>query len=407
MQDAGMSPPRSGGALAGIRVIETATMLAAPLCGMLLADHGADVIKVELPDGGDAMRHWGYQKEGVPLFWKMLSRNKRSITLDLRKPRGCELFLELVATADVLVENFRPGTLDRWGLAEETLLTARADLIITRISGFGQTGPRSSQPGFGTLAEAMSGFAAMNGWPDGPPTLPPFGMADSIAGITAAFGVLAALLHRNRSGQGQEVDVSLYEPILTMLGSFLIDYQQLGVVPERMGNTLPFTAPRNAYPTRDGRWIAVSCSTQRTAQRLLEAIGRPELIDDERFNDNRRRVENAAALDACIIPWTSARDYDEIMALFEGAGVTAGPVYGPSEILSDEHVLARGSVVTMHDDDLGELVMQAPVPRLTRTPGAIAFAGRGTPGHDNAAIYRETLGLDAAEIAALASEGVI
>ncbi|GAC1411659.1 MAG: CoA transferase [Candidatus Velthaea sp.] len=390
-----------------MRVLETATMLAAPFCGMLLADHGAELIKIELPDGGDAMRSYGYQKGGVPLFWKMLARNKQSVTLDLRVPRGREIFLKLVATADVLIENFRPGTLDKWGLTRAELLEAKPDLIVARISGFGQTGPRSAQPGFGTLAEAMSGFAAMNGWADGPPTLPPFGMADSIAGLTAAFGVAAAVLNRNRTGAGQEIDIALYEPLLTLLGSHLVDYQQLGVIPERMGNTLPFAAPRNVYPTRDDRWIAVSCSTQRTTERLLNAIGLGYLLAEERFRDNRRRVENAAALDERITAWMKERDYAEIFALLNGVEVTAGPVYSPPDILEDAHVRARGSIVTVQDDTLGEMVMQAPIPRMTGTPGAIAFTGRTTPGQDNAAVFGSILGMPETELAALAGERVI
>ncbi|GAC1534420.1 MAG: CoA transferase [Candidatus Velthaea sp.] len=388
-------------------MLETATMLAAPFCGMLLADHGADVIKIELPDGGDAMRNYGYQKNGIPLFWKMLARNKQSVTLDLRVPRGVEIFLKLLATADVLIENFRPGTLDKWGLTRAMLLEAKPDLIVARISGFGQTGPRSAEPGFGTLAEAMSGFAAMNGWAEGPPTLPPFGMADSIAGMAAAFGVSAAVLHRNRTGEGQEIDIALYEPLLTLLGSHLVDYQQLGVTPARMGNTLPFAAPRNVYPTRDERWIAVSCSTQRTTERLLNAIGLGDLLADERFTDNRRRVENAEALDERITAWMRERDYVDIFALLNGVGVTAGPVYSPADILEDAHVRARGSVVTVQDDRLGEMVMQAPIPRMTGTPGAIAFTGRSTPGEDNRAVFGSILGLNEAELATLAGEHVI
>jgi crotonobetainyl-CoA:carnitine CoA-transferase CaiB-like acyl-CoA transferase len=395
------------GPLHGIRVIETATMLAAPLCGMMLADFGAEVIKVELPGTGDQMRTWGYQKDGVPLYWKVLGRNKRSVTLDLRKPKGRALFLRLIETADVYVENFKPGTPARWGIDADVLREVNPKLIAVRVSGFGQTGPKATRAGFGTLAEAMSGFAYINGWAGKPPTLPPFGLADAIAGITAAFGVVAALQHRNRTAEGQDIDVALYEPILTVMGSILVDYQQAGVIQERNGNTTPFAAPRNAYPTRDGQWIAVSCSTQATTMRILGAIERPELIEDPRFSTNQARVEHAEALDQHIIDWTSAHDYADAMRVFEAQGVTAGPIYNAAGILADEHVLARGSVVTISDPDLGELVMQAPTPRMTRTPGEIAFAGRTIPGADNDHIFKGFLGLSDADLASLSEEAVI
>ncbi len=395
------------GALEGLRVIEAATMLAAPMCGMMLADHGADVIKIELPTHGDHARAFGHQKAGIPLFWKILARNKRSITLDLRTPRGRELLLRLIATADVFIENFRPGTLDKWDLSAETLRAAKRDLIIMRMSGFGQTGPLSSRAGFGTLAEAMSGFAYINGWPDRPPTLPSFGLADAIAGMAAAYGVLAALRHRDRTGEGQDVDIALYEPILTVLGSIIIDYDQLGIVQERNGNLIPFAAPRNAYEARDGRWIAISCSTQSTAVRLLDAIGKPELLNDGRFSDNQARVANAGALDEHIAAWAKARSYEEAIAILDDYGVTAGPIYNAADLYKDEHIRTRRSIVPVQDDDLGEIWMQAPIPRLTKTPGVVAFAGRTAAGHDNAAVFGELLGLTDAELEEFAKDGVV
>lgn len=395
------------GPLSGVRVIETATMLAAPLCGMMLADFGAEVIKVELPGAGDQMRTWGYRKAGIPLYWKVIGRNKQSITLDLRKPKGRDLFLRLIATADVYVENFRPGTPAKWNIDAQTLRGIKPDLVAVRVSGFGQTGPKAKRAGFGTLAEAMSGFAYINGWADKPPTLPPFGLADAIAGITAAYGVAAALHHRDETGEGQDIDVALYEPLMTVLGSLIIDYEQAGVTQERNGNTTPFSAPRNAYPTRDGKWIAVSCSTQSTTERILHAIGKPELIEDERFRTNQLRVENAVALDEHIIAWTKARDYADAIAVFDQHEVTAGPIYTAADILADEHVRARGSVVPVQDAELGEVWMQAPTPVMSRTPGSIAFAGRSKPGADNAAIYKDILGLSDAELASLVKEAVI
>jgi len=395
------------GPLQGVRVIETATMLAAPMCGMMLADFGPDVIKVELPGSGDQMRTWGHRKNGIPRYWKVLGRNKRSISLDLRKPKGRALFLRLIETADVYIENFKPGTPARWGIGAETLRETNPKLIVARVTGYGQTGPNSHRAGFGTLAEAMSGFAYINGWPGKPPTLPPFGLADAIAGITTAFGVVAALQHRNRTSEGQDIDVALYEPILTVMGSILIDFQQAGVIQERNGNTTPFTAPRNAYPTRDGQWIAVSCSTQATTVRFLTAIGRPELIEDPLFLTNQLRVANAEALDKHIIDWTSAHDYADAMKVFEAHGVTAGPIYNAPGILADEHVRARGSIVTVWDPDLGDVVMQAPTPQMSRTPGEIMFPARTLPGADNDDIFKGFLGLSDAELASLSKEGVI
>lgn len=381
-------------------------MLAAPICGMMLGDHGADVIKVELPPHGDHARNFGHQKSGVPLFWKILARNKRLITLDLRTSRGREMLLGLLATADVFIENFRPGTLDKWDLSAETLRAAKPDLIIMRMSGFGQTGPLASRPGFGTLAEAMSGFAYTNGWADRPPTLPSFGLADAVAGMSAAYGVLAALRHRDRTGEGQDVDVALYEGILTTLGSIVIDYDQLGIIQERSGNTIPFASPRNAYETQDRRWIAISCSTQATAVRLFAAIGKPELVNDRRFADNQARVANAALLDESIAAWMRARSYEDAMTILGSHGVTAGPIYNAADLYADEHIRARQSIIAVKDEDLGEVWMQAPIPRLTKTPGEVAFAGRTTAGYDNAAVFAELLGLSEAEIAALAQDGV-
>lgn len=380
------------GALAGLRVIESATMIAAPLCGMMLADHGADVIKIEMPGAGDTLRSWGHAKNGSGLTWKMLGRNKRAVELDLRTPAGKATFLKLLATADVYIENFRPGTLDKWGLTGEVMRAAKPDLIVARISGFGQTGPKSPLPGFGTLAEAMSGFAYINGWPDKPPTLPSFSLADSIAGMAAAYGVLAAIHHRDKTGVGQDVDVALYEPLLTVLGSLIMDYQQLGIVQNRTGNLIPFTAPRNAYETQDGKWIAVSCSTQATTQRLFDAIEMPELMVDPRYHDNASRVLNIESLDAFIVAWFKNRRHDDALAVMERFGVTAGPVYSSADLFHDEHVRARGSIVPVHDDELGELWMQAPIPRLTATPGSIRFTGRAAVGADTADVLTE-LGL--------------
>lgn len=395
------------GSLNGMRVLEIATMMAAPLAGMMLADHGAEVIKVELPGSGDGMRGWGYERDGHALMWKVLSRNKKLVTLDLHKKQGKELFLKLVAKSDVLIENFRPGTMARWGLGAEVLRKAKPDLIVLRVSGFGQTGPSSPRPGFGTLAEAIAGFAYINGWPDKPPSLPPFGLADSIAGITGAFGVLAALNYRNRTGEGQDVDVALYEPMLTVLGSLLIDYDQLGIIQERSGNVTPFAAPRNTYKTRDGKWFAMSASTQSTAERLFALIGRPEMITDPRFVDNRARLANLEAMDREIASWADQRSLNEAVAELEQSGVPACPVYTAADVLSDVHMEQRGSVICVDDEDLGKVRLQAPVPRLTVSPGAVRHLGGSMVGRDTAAVYADLLGLDRGDLEKLRAEQVV
>lgn len=378
-------------ALEGVKVIEAASMLAAPLAGTMLADHGADVIKIELPGRGDEMRSWGYQKDGKGLYWKLISRNKRLVTLDLRTNEGREAFLSLLGDADVLMVNFRPGTLERWGLGDDVLRQAKPDLIVLRVSGFGQTGPSAPRPGYGTLAEAMSGFASINGWPDKPPTLPPFGLADAITGLTAAFGVVAALHHRDVTGEGQDVDLALYEGILTILGSLVVDHDVGGVVAGRTGNITPFAAPRGTYPTSDGRWIALAGSNQTTAHRIFRAIGRPEFIDDERFATNRLRVANTDVIDGAISEWSSVRTAEEALRTFEEHEVPAIDVKTVEDLVADPHLWERGSLVEVDDPEFGRMVMQAPVPRLTRSPGRIRHTGHWAMGHDNAEVLGDNV----------------
>lgn len=381
--DPGVRPAR---ALDGVKVIEAASMLAAPLTGMLLADHGAEVIKIEIPERGDDMRAWGYQKDGKGLYWKVLSRNKRLVTLDLRADDGRETFLRLLEDADILIVNFRPGTLERWGLGDDVLRAAKPDLITVRVTGFGQTGPSASKPGYGTLAEALSGFASMNGWPDTPPTLPPCGLADAVSGLTAAYGAMLALRHRDVTGEGQDVDLALYEGLLTMLGSVIVDYDQARVVPGRLGNIAPFSSPRGTYETSDGRWIAIAGSNQATSERTFQAIGRPEFIDDPRFADNRLRVANNDAIDEAIAAWARQITAEEALRALAEAHVPAIDVKTIEDVVRDGHVLERGSLLEVEDPDFGPVLMQAPLPRLTRSPGRIMFTGRWEMGHDNEAV---------------------
>lgn len=395
----------SRGALSNIRVLDLGNFMAGPMAAMWLGDFGADVIKVEHPRG-DGFRHWGRTRNDVPLFWKILSRNKRCITLNLGTEKGRELLLDLVKRSDVLVENFTPGTMERWKLGYEELRKTNERLIMLSISAYGQTGPYASRPGFGTLAEALSGYAYITGQPDGPPTLPAFGLADGMAGLNGAFGVLLALQYRNQHGIGQHIDTSLCEPLITLLGPQVIEYDQLGVVQERLGSRLPFSAPRNVYLTADDKWLSMSSSAQSVFERTMQAIGRPELIKDPRFIDNRIRGKNVEELDAIIGGWVRARTLSEAMDILVAHEAAAAPVYSVADVLADPHFQARETVVSVPDQHLSSVRMQAPTPRLSESPGEIHFTGPDL-GQHNEEIYRDFLGLSDAQLQSLKAEGVI
>jgi formyl-CoA transferase len=355
-------------------VIDVSTLFAGPLAAMLLGDFGADVIKVEHPRG-DPVRLHGYARDGVNLWWKVISRNKRGMALYLGDPEGQEIFRELAATADVLIENFRPGTLERWGLGYELLAERNPGLVLARVTGFGQLGPYASRPGFGTLAEAMSGFAHITGEADGPPTLPPFGLADGIAGLTGAFAVLAALRARGETGRGQVVDLAIIEPILTVLGPQPTVYDQLGVVQARQGNRSVNNAPRNTYLTQDGKWVAISTSAQSVAERVLRLVGRPDLIDQPWFASGATRAEHADELDEAVGAWIRRRTRSEVMQAFESAEAAVAPVYDVADVLEDPQYAALESIVTVPDEELGPVRMQNVLFRLSETPGTIHRAG--------------------------------
>ncbi len=398
---------KRSGPLLGLRVIDAGNMIAGPLAATQLADFGADVIKLELPKVGDSMRHWTPMKDGLSLWWKVIARNKRLITLTLSKPRGRELFLELVRDADILIENYRPGTFERWGLGYDALSQINPKLIMVRVSGFGQTGPYSKRGGYGTIAEAFSGIPSFTGAPDRPPTLPGFPMADSVAATFAAMSAMFAIYNRDHgTGVGQEIDVSLYEPLFRLVESQVIGFDQLGIVKARIGNRLAEDSPRNTYQTRDGRWIGISASSQRTFERLAAALGQPELITDPRFLNNSLRCENDVALDAIIAKWFSQHDHADVMALFDQAEVVAGPVYDISDIVKDPHYQARQNIVDVPDEDFGSVRMQNVVPRFIGTPGEVRYSGRHL-GADNRGIFMGTLGLSEAEFNSLQAEGVI
>ncbi|TCJ97100.1 CaiB/BaiF CoA transferase family protein [Nocardia alba] len=392
------------GPLSGIKVIEVATLFAGPLAGTLLADFGADVVKIEHPVG-DPVRGHGPQRDGVGLWWKMLGRNKKSATLYLGSPQGQEIFRRMVADADVVVENFRPGTLERWGLGYAELSAINPGLILTRVTGFGQIGPYAHRPGFGTLAEAMSGFAAITGEPDGPPTLPPFGLADGITGLATAFAIMTALRARANDGLGQQIDMAIIEPILTLLGPQLIAYDQLGQLATRTGNRSTNNAPRNTYRTADGGWVAVSTSAQSVAERVLRLVGRPEFLDEPWFATGTGRAAHADELDEAVGGWIARHDTAAVLAAFDAAEAAVAPVYTAADILDDPHFRALGTIAEVPDDELGLLRMQNILFRLSATPGAIRWAGPPLGAHT--AEVLESYGVDAAQLTRLRESGVV
>lgn len=392
--------------LAGLKVIDAATLFAGPLIGTLFGDFGADVLKVEHPSGGDPSRNHGPSKGGVPLWWKMLGRNKRTVTLYLGSPEGQELFLRLAGDADVVIENFRPGTLERWNLGYDRLAETNPRLVLVRVTGFGQFGPYASRPGFGTLAEALSGFAHVTGQADGPPTLPPFGLADGITALAGFGAALTALYHRDvQGGRGQVVDLAIIEPILTVLGAQPTVYDQLGVVQNRSGNRSVNNAPRNTYRTRDDRWVAVSTSTLSVAERVLRLVGHPEVIDEPWFSTGAGRAAHADLLDGHVAAWVAERTRDEVVTAFEAADAAVAPVYDVAGVMSDPQYAALDSITTVDDPELGPLKMQNVLFRLLDTPGRIAWAGRPL-GADNDEVFGE-IGVDAEQLAGLRERGVV
>ncbi len=399
-----MTEPR--GPLTDVTVLDIASFMAAPMAAMWLGDFGANVIKVEHPSG-DMMRGWGSSKDGVPLFWKMVGRNKKSVTLDLHHAKGQALLKKMAGKADVLVENFRPGRLAEWGLDYPSLCAINPRLVMLSISAFGQTGPYSPRAGFGTLGEAMSGYAHITGEPDGPPTLPGFGLADSVTGMCGAYAVMVALHERDRaSGLGQHIDLAIYEPLMTILGHQFIEYDQLGVVAGRLGSRLPFAAPRNTFKTKDGRWLAMSCSAQSVYERACRSIRRPDLIEDARFTDNAARTKNHDALDSIFGEWIAARTADEVLQTLNDDGAAIAPIYDISEIFHDPHFAARGNIASVPDPELGTIRMQNVVSRLSRTPGKIDHAGPKL-GEHNDEVYRNWLEMEPDEIDTLRRDRVI
>ena len=392
-------------ALDGIRVLDVSTLFAGPLAATFLGDFGADVIKVEHPRRPDAARGHGPSKDGVNLWWKTLGRNKRTVAIDLSTADGADLLLELAKTADVLIENFRPGTLERWGLGPDALLEANPRLVIARVTAFGQFGPYSARPGFGSMAEAMSGFAALTGEPQGPPTLPPFGLADGIAALATAYAVMVALHTVARDGVGQVVDMAIIEPILMLLGGQITTWDQLGIVQPRTGNRSVNNAPRNVYRTRDGEWVAVSTSSQSIAERVLRLVGRPDYLEEPWFASGHDRAQHAEELDAAVQDWIGRHDLDEVLEEFARAQAAIAPVYDVRGVVADPQYRALDTIVSVDDPELGPVRMQNVLFRLSRTPGAIRWPGHAW-GEDTDAVLDE-VGEDEQRRAELRDGGVI
>jgi crotonobetainyl-CoA:carnitine CoA-transferase CaiB-like acyl-CoA transferase len=395
--------PAAPAPLAGIRVLDLSRLVAGNMLSLQLADHGAEVIKIEDPVRGDPLRAW--RVKGISLHWKVYARNKKSLALDLRAEEGKAALRDLAAQSQVLIENYRPGTLERMGLAPEALHARNPKLVIVRITGFGQDGPYRDRPGFGTLVEAMSGFAAKNGFADRPPVLPPLALADMIAGLYGAYGVMIALRHAEQHGIGQVIDLPLLDPIISVLGPDAATFRASGEKPQRNGSRSLTTAPRNTFRTRDGRWIAISASIQAMAERLYACVGHPGMTADPRFRTNTDRVANVEAAEAPVVAFIADRTLEEAMAAFNAAEITATPVYEIDQLIDDPHVQARGVMVEAPDAEAGSVLMHGIIPRLSATPGALRLPAPALGEHSRSVLA--AIGWDAARIDALAGAGTI
>lgn len=399
---------RSGGPLAGIRVIETGVLLAGPFCARLLADFGAEVIKIEPPNEGDPMRTTGQALlDGKSLWWPSISRNKKCVTLNLRVPEGQAILRQLIGEADVLIENFRPGTFEGWGLGYETLRQINPGLVFVRVSGYGQTGPKRGKPGFAAVAEAFGGLRNLVGFPDRPPCRVGISLGDSLSGMFAALGVMMALYHRDvNDGQGQVVDMALYEAVFALLEGSLTEYDKLGYQRSRTGTLLPGFAPSNLYPCRGGQWIVIAANTDGLFRRLCKLMNREELLDDPRFARQIERGQNREAIDEIVAAWTAEQELPTLLAQLEAATIPVGPVYSIEDIVNDPHYQARDMLLTLHDRVLGEIRMPGVVPKLSDTPGSVRSTGPEL-GEHNTEVYGNLLGLSAEDIAGLTARGII
>lgn len=393
-------------ALGDVRVLELGSMLAGPFVGSLLGDFGARVIKVEKPGKPDALREWPPHKEDVPLWWKTMARNKHAVTLDISRAEGREIALRLIANSDIVIENFRPGTLERWGLSPVELREKFPQVIWVRVSGWGQDGPKSQEGGYATIAEAFSGLSSFTGHPDIGPMVSAFPMGDYLAGVFGAFGALAALHKREKTGKGQIIDVALYEPILRIIESVVVRYDQTGRNKPLLGNQMEEDVPRNVYSTADGGAIAISCGSQSIYEGLANAMERPELITDPRFRSMTLRVENRDAIDAQVAAWMTTQTTETALEKLRRNRVVAGKINSIEDVFADAHIAARRAIETIVDNELGPIRMPAPSPRLSDTPGSIRWAGQ-TPGASNNEVFGEWLHMSSAEIEALRQQKII
>lgn len=397
---------RAAGPLAGLRVIDCGMVFAGPLVATHLSDLGADVIKVEHPDG-DEVRNIGRFKNGEGLWWRVSSRNKKVIAANVSTPEGAEIVRRLARTADVLIENFRPGRFASWGLDYASLSKDNPGLVMLHISGYGQEGPYRHKPGMGTLAEAFSGFAMVTGEADRPPTLPQFPFADGVAAMMGAYAVCAALWAREKQdGRGDEIDLNLYEPMLALMGPMIIDYDQLGHVARRRGNRSTWSVPRNSYRTKDEKWVAVSSAANSIAIRMFRAIGRDDMADDPTLQTNPDRVKRLEECDGAIAAWVARHTLDEVLAQFEKYEVVAGPICDVEQLVNDPQVQFNRTIVQMPDPALGTVRLQNVIPRFRRQPGAIRWLGRHRVGADTADVLRE-LGYSDDEVRALETRGIV
>lgn len=398
----------NGAPLAGVRVVEMGSLLAGPFCGQLLGDFGAEVIKVEPPGKGDPMRQWGrHTKNDRTLWWPVIARNKKSVTLNLREKEGQEMARRLISEADVVVENFRPGTMEKWGLGYDELSREDPGLVMVRVSGYGQTGPYRERAGFGSIGEAMGGIRHVTGFPDMPPPRVGISLGDSLAATFGALGAVTALFNRAANGgKGQVVDVGIYEAVLALMESTIPEYALAGHVRERTGTILPFVAPSNTYPTADGDYVVIGANADTVFGRFAEALGHPEWAEDERYASHHARGENQKELDEKISAWTSERSGDEVLEVMAEAGVPAGKVFTAKDMLEDPHYAARENVVEVEDPQIGAFPMQNVVPRLTETPGKVRWTGPAL-GQHNDEVYGEVLEMSGRERASLKQRGII
>ncbi|WP_110207576.1 CaiB/BaiF CoA transferase family protein [Nocardioides daejeonensis] len=394
----------SQGPLAGLRVIEAGSMYAAPTAGRMLRDFGADVIKIEDPAQGDFARQWQPAHEGTAIGFARLNSGKRSVGIDMRAPEGRDLLKRLVADADVLIENFRPGRMEKWGMSYAELAADHPGLVMARVSGFGQTGPYRERPGFGTVAETASGYAFLNGWPHTPPTAPPFGFADSIAGISAAYGVAMALFERGRTGAGREVDVALYEPLMFILGDAVLNYTASGTIMQRHGNASGAASPRGIYEAADGGWLSIAGSNQAIAMRLFDAMERPDLKADERYATNVARMANNESLQAIVIDWVKQRPRDEVLNILDEYEVVAAAVNDSSDIVADPHFRER-TLTSLTNSALGEALVPGPILHVNGYDGP-RYDGVPAVGEHTTEILTAA-GVSTDELARLATAGVI